>query len=388
MTSLKLTLPVLSILLLLKNSVQQKFPYDLLKEIDGQTKENYVLSVFNIELILYEIYASKAIENNTVLERNFKTGLGGPEETNKLLEWGLKYKNASTATFVMASKVVVPQDQPLAKKLSIISDLLMRSAKRSDVDKDIKVSKDLNSWLAEKVDPIRAAFVELQKNNSKLSNKIAAISGTLVTPLWRPPFKSLLNRYFVKKYGPEYPNMPLCVPMMHSLYSLRTMATDEATGIFIPFSATDIGMLILLPREGVSCQDIIKNLKTQTNKKLSDPRDINLILPIFKVAFEQDIRNALAKTDVGSIFKDSALDSKTNIEIDEFLVKTVVQFKPNNYLAKVEDINTKKADKFEVNRAFVFVIKDKDSIYAVGRVEQLDGLAEKVKCPREYTGKI
>jgi len=49
---------------------------------------------------------------------------------------------------------------------------------------------------------------------------------------------------------------------------------------------------------------------------------------------------------------------------------------------KVNDIKTRNTETFEVNRSFVFVIKDRETIYSVGRIENLDGMAAQVNCSK------
>ncbi|XP_037720307.1 accessory gland protein Acp76A [Drosophila subpulchrella] len=383
MANLQLLLQVLSLLLLFPNTLQQNFSAQLVKEIGQQTNESYALPVFNIKLILSQIYVAQVIDNDANLERDLIIGQGASKQASKELEnLGLKYKKAWRSKLEMVNKVAASQE-PLSKKLDLVSDLLVSSAKKYDVGRDVNDSKtlSLNKWMSEKQDEVQGKIVVLKKTQN--GNRIAAISGMSVNLGWIVQFDSQVNRYFTKGYGTEKSIEPLCVPMLHSFSLLETMATNEASGIFIPFSAAHMGMLVLLPRKGVTCQDILNNLDSQIKAKLSLTGRIHLILPIFKFEFEHDISKILEKVDTAGMFEKFKFSSKTNITIDEFPIKTVVQFKSINSLNKVKDIKTRNTETFEVNRSFVFIIKDKDTIYSVGRIENLDGLAAEVNCSKE-----
>jgi len=335
MANFQLPLQVLSLLLLFRNTLQQNFSAQLVKEMGQQMNESYVLPVFNIKLILFQIHVAQVINNDPNLERDLIIAEGASKQASKEIEnLGLIYKKAWRSKLEMVNKVAVPQE-PLSKKLDLVSDLLVSSAKKYDVGRDVNDSKtsSLNKWLSEKQDEVQAKIVELKKTHT--GNKIAAISGMSVIPGWIFQFDSQVNRYFTKGYGTEKSIEPLCVPMMHSFSLFQTMATNEANGIFIPFIAAQMGMLILLPRKGVTCQDILNNLGSQINAELSFFRRIHLILPIFKFDFEYDISKILEKVDTAGMFDKFKFSSRTNITIDEFPIKTVVQFKSNYSLSKL-----------------------------------------------------
>ncbi|XP_043648752.1 accessory gland protein Acp76A [Drosophila teissieri] len=379
----QLTFSVLCVFLFFQSTFQQNVSLQMLKEIDRYTPENYVLSLLNIEVILFEIYAAKAIENSITLERNLITGTGDPDARMEIQKWGLRYHKASRAKFEMANKVAVSQRLPLSKKLRLINEFLIRSAKKYDVSKDVRPSISMDNWLSPHLDDVLGSFVQVKKINA--AESIVALSGMSVTPRWSTPFQSQINRYFVKKHGTGYGSKdPLCVPMMHSLAMYETMSTDEAKGIYIRFSTANMGMLILLPRKGVSCKDILDNLSNQINVEMNDLKYIHLILPIFKEKFDYNIAKFLNGINIYDAFKDSGFISKPNIKINDFRVNHGVQFEPTQRLDVVEDIDTRNAETFEVNRAFVFVIKDSDFVYAVGRVENLDGLTHKVNCSKKF----
>nr|NP_524153.1 accessory gland protein 76A, isoform A [Drosophila melanogaster]AAF49196.1 accessory gland protein 76A, isoform A [Drosophila melanogaster] len=374
---------VLCTSLLFQNTIQQNVSFQLIREIDRYTPENFVLSVLNIEMILFEIHAAKAVESNNDLERSLIINFGYSEARQEVLDWGLRYKKASSAKFQMANKVAVSQKLPLSQKLRLVNEVLMTSAKKYDVTKDVRPSKLMDEWLSSHLDGVLANFVQEKKLNA--GENIVAISGMTVTPLWASHFQSEINRYFVNNPGTGYASKdPTCVPMMHSLSSFETMSTDEAKGIYIPFSSANLGMLILLPRKGVTCKDILDNLNNQINVEYNDHKDVHLLLPIFKEKFDYNIAKFFNGINIEDTFKDSAFKSKAKIKINNFRVNHGIRFQPILRLEVVDDIDTGKTETFEVNRPFVFVIKDKINVYAVGRIENLDGLTDKVNCSKKY----
>uniref|UniRef100_A0A6P4FXK6 Accessory gland protein Acp76A n=1 Tax=Drosophila rhopaloa TaxID=1041015 RepID=A0A6P4FXK6_DRORH len=379
MVKLQLAFSALCALLLFGKALSENRTSQLFEEIGSHTRENFVLSLFDIELILFEIYAGNAILNDSNLRQDLIIGIGDSEVKKEMQALATKYRKASRAQIKMASRVFVPQEDPLSKEISLIYSLLTERAKKHDYNKDVKNSRTMEKWVSENVDRVLTKYAQ-----DKKATQLVALSGMSVTPQWSIRFKSQHNRYFDRKYGTGHSKGPLCVPMMHTLLKIETMATDEAKGIFIKFVTTDIGILFLLPRKGVSCQDVLDNLSTQINAEMDDPRDINLILPIFKANYEPDISSVIKKINMASVFNGTKFYSEFNIKIDEFVQNTVIDIQPNHNLTKVNDIDMKNIEKFEVNRPFVFVIRDKDSIYAVGRIENLDGLTSQVNCSRKY----
>jgi len=324
---------VLCTSLLFQNTIQQNVSFQLIREIDRYTPENFVLSVLNIEMILFEIHAAKAVESNNDLERSLIINFGYSEARQEVLDWGLRYKKASSAKFQMANKVAVSQKLPLSQKLRLVNEVLMTSAKKYDVTKDVRPSKLMDEWLSSHLDGVLANFVQEKKLNA--GENIVAISGMTVTPLWASHFQSEINRYFVNNPGTGYASKdPTCVPMMHSLSSFETMSTDEAKGIYIPFSSANLGMLILLPRKGVTCKDILDNLNNQINVEYNDHKDVHLLLPIFKEKFDYNIAKFFNGINIEDTFKDSAFKSKAKIKINNFRVNHGIRFQPILRLGK------------------------------------------------------
>ncbi|KAI8041233.1 hypothetical protein M5D96_005487, partial [Drosophila gunungcola] len=121
------------------------------------------------------------------------------------------------------------------------------------------------------------------------------------------------------------------------------------------------------------------------NAELDDPIDVNLMIPIFKAEFESDISSKLANINMAKVFNGTQFYLESNMKIDEFMQKTMVEIRPRNILNKVNDIDMQNITTFELNRPFVFVIKDKDYIYAVGRIDDLEGLASTGNCLKKYS---
>ncbi|XP_017126775.1 accessory gland protein Acp76A [Drosophila elegans] len=378
MAKLQLAFSVLCVLLYFCAAQSQNRSLLLFKEIGSQTERNYILFLFDIEMILFKIYAGKASLNDAKLSRDLITGLGNSEVKKEMQALASRFRKASRAKFWMANRVFVPQEDPLSKKISMIFSLLMASARKHDYAKDIKTARTVNQWVLDNVDRVLTDYAKDKRE--KRAKQLVALSGMSLTPQWSIRFKSQVNRYFAGRS-----KAPICVPMMHSLLKMETMSTDEAKGIFIKFETTDIGILFLLPRKGVTCQNVLDNLGTQIRAELDDPIDVNLMIPIFKAEFESDISSKLAKINMAKVFNGTQFYLESNMKIDEFMQKTKVEIRPRNILTKVNDINMQNITTFELNRPFVFVIKDKDYIYAVGRIDDMDGLASTGNCSKKYS---
>jgi serpin B len=230
----------------------------------------------------------------------------------------------------------------------------------------------INNWCAEKTHGKIDRILDKIPENAIMY----LINGLYFKGIWSKPFEKeqTKNQTFANEDG----STPL-VPMMRKELPL-TYAQNELFGMVeVPYGNEAFSMIFLLPAEGVSLQSVIENLNASVwNDCLAglSPRTVRLGIPRIELAYEIQLKDALKKLGMLSMFDAETVDlsgihptaslvvsgvkQKTALEINEegseasavTIVEIVEMASPTTPPSPVS---------FILNRPFLLFIKEKST---------------------------
>ncbi|XP_043641804.1 serine protease inhibitor 42Dd [Drosophila teissieri] len=214
---------------------------------------------------------------------------------------------------------------------------------------------------------------ELQANESA-----ALVTAVQYIGAWKTMFEKRSTK-LKKFYGDN--NKPVYVRMMSHVGRFRTADQSYGQVIELPFSDSNLSMIIGLPLHNSYLSSIEQRLRTFSESL--EETDVHVELPKFEIEFSTELVEPLKKLGIHLLFsnnsdlsglltngtsaKISNVVHKSSIEIDEGGVSTGEAAEPTEYPPK----KAKALVSFNVNRPFAFLIRDKHAVYFRGRVVQL-----------------
>jgi serine protease inhibitor len=176
------------------------------------------------------------------------------------------------------------------------------------------------------------------------------------------------------------------VPMMHQQTGFAYYSNENFTAAELPYGRGNYSMVVLLPNEGHTVDQVIASMDRQTwaalTGGLDTPFELDVKLPRFKFAFEQKLKPALSRMGMELAFTPYAADfSGINPDADLFINEVI-----HKAFVDVNEEGTEAAAvtavevgltsmpgapvPFHVNRPFLFLIKEKytNAVIFAGRV--------------------
>lgn len=190
-------------------------------------------------------------------------------------------------------------------------------------------------------------------------------------------------------------NETVTVPMMHQKSHFKAIYSeqDPVDLLELPYSGTDLSMLILLPRIDYPPPDVqnpglpdLEQRLTITNLRIwlaeldhSDSHDTSVMLPRFTTSQSFDLANEMKSLGMKSAFEEnianfSGMDGTTNLYISEMIHNAFVKVDESGTEAtaiNVQFVQTMgMANQFIVDHPFIFLIRDNSSgcILFIGRI--------------------
>jgi len=235
----------------------------------------------------------------------------------------------------------------------------------------------INSWVA-------------NKTNDKIMEILDEIPRDAVMYLINAIyFKGIWNYEFNESDTEEKPfylsdGTTKDVPMMVQEGSFNYLSNDIMQAVEMPYGAGNYSMIILLPQNNKTLNDIIDELSNENwNRWLSEfyeAEKVQIHLPKFKFEYKDSLNNELINMGMGIAFDSSDADfSKINptgeLYISRVIHKTFIEVNEEGTEAAavtmVEIIRSAiQETSFFVNQPFIFVIKEKytNTIIFIGKV--------------------
>ncbi|XP_016967225.1 accessory gland protein Acp76A [Drosophila biarmipes] len=367
-TAVKMNKPLLYCVLLpvLAGGVfGNRFQINLIKQLSSKDlSDNFVVSPFAIHQALTLLYLGKSNRRDVQLARALRfTG----RRNAKILSffWTARSK-ALKQDLKMANRLYLSSDNNATQHMMKMSKLIGVDVESINFTDGLKSSEEIKKWLHKSFDKGGQNIVD--KNDLTNITKIVGLQGISMSCDWKHRFKSLTKQMFTV-VKPNKAPLAYKVEMMYTVAPLQFFNDDEVRGVMIPFSKTDIGMLVLIPRRQLSTQKVLQNLNKYLRIKLRKAEETHLFLPLFTVHETMDLNTALKALGLRKVFADVNGDNSTDAA--SFRQYNFLESKANRVLINTDVGSDNDQRVVKVNQGFVFVIKDHRNIFMVGRKESL-----------------
>ncbi|XP_017107481.2 accessory gland protein Acp76A [Drosophila bipectinata] len=364
-----------SLLLLAEELVTFRFEVELIKQLSLKDKSpNCLVSPFQVAQSLSFLYLGKDGRKDYTLAKALQiVGRGHDKIMSYFRETQQK---ALAQNFVIANRVFFKSDFKIPSYMKSISENISVEVENISFDNATKAGAEIKKWFSKVVAKSSKLFGKDHLNNI---TQMVAVQGLSVTTTWKYRFISQSKRTFLIE-RPEMKPLQQKVAMMYTLAKFESFNNEEVHGIFIPFSNTDIGLLILIPKQHITTLNVIQQLEKYLLLKMRKAQETHFFLPMFNIQESMDLNGILETMGIKKIFSSlnnpSSLNNNPTNEskTTHFEQLSIFSVKPNRLLLESEYASEGDQKTFEVNRPFVFVIKDQRTIYMAGRVDSIDDL--------------
>jgi serpin B len=176
------------------------------------------------------------------------------------------------------------------------------------------------------------------------------------------------------------------VPFMYQSTTAKKLNNDDFTILDLPYGRGNFSMLIVLPNEGKTIDDVLEgwsnNIYNEWINNLYEVDNLDVIIPKFKFAYEKELNEVLKAMGLAIAFDTDQADFSNIIENTQLCVsdvkhKTFIEVnEKGTEAAAVTSVEVRftsigPSNQFIADRPFLFLIREKytNSILFMGRVE-------------------
>ncbi|XP_030374043.1 serine protease inhibitor 42Dd-like [Scaptodrosophila lebanonensis] len=355
----------------------------LQKALQFSRQDNVIVSPFSVREALAQVYVG--VKGNAADELHRELHLTGHSKREAVEEFRRFHEISSPgggATLKIANRIFVAHRFPLLPKYK---DLVRKSfrtrTENINFEKKELAASRINKWISRRTENFIKDIVQAESLDDDL--KLMVINAIYFHGKWKTPFNpenTRKNNFFIPGEG------AVKVDMMHSHLNLLHGRIDalDANAVELPYINSNISMMVILPNRLNGLPEVEKLLHEVNLITLTygfRKWNIDLALPKFKFEFELNLNQPLKDMGIREIFRDPDFSDLTNSE-ENLLVSKVIQ----KAVIEVNEEGSKAAavtvveiaalsawrPSFIVNRPFIFVIKDQQRVYFVGRVSRLN----------------
>lgn len=355
-----------------------KFAFDFFKEIaNSETKDNFMVSPVSLSLALGMVYNGADGETKTAFDEvlNYSTPLLEVNQFNKDLI--NKLSSSSDGSVMEIANSIWIEESFFVKDEFINLNKDYYSAKVQNLDFGNSASVDIiNDWVSNKThDKIPKIIDQISP-----SEVLFLINALYFNANWKYKFDEEDTQN-----APFYKNEIETVQskMMNMTENVEYFKNDLFSSIILPYQEDKFSMVILLPNEQKSTNDIISNLNAESWTTWLEnyyATEIKITIPKFKLEYKNQLNDELEIMGLGVAFTGNANFSKISdipLQISYVLQKTFIDVNEKGTEAAavtvvgvfVNSIGSQ-FKLFNVNKPFVYVIKENitGSICFIGRV--------------------
>ena len=358
-----------------------KFAFDLFKPVMTGTKgtDNVMISPFSITSALSMTLNGAAGETFEAVRNTLRF------EDKTLQEINETYLKLMTDMVPVDKRVVMEiansvwvEKRLIVKQPFITSLEKWYKAESHDIDvSDPNAVTIVNDWIAEKThDKITDMLDELNPDLAMLLINAIYFNGK-----WRYQFdkQETTDETFYLT-----PDSPKNVPMMHQKENLNFAETDNAKIAELPYGQGNYTMVVVLPHENVTTDEIANALTPEVWNGWMDmlstgTREVELSIPRFKYGYKRTLNDDLTGMGMGLAFSDFADFSNISdqsLRISRVLHQTFIDVNEEGTEAAaatvVEIILTSMPVTYQLNlnRPFLYFIREisTGTIVFMGRV--------------------
>lgn len=354
-----------------------QFAFDFFKEVSNyETKDNFMVSPVSLSLALGMTYNGSEGETKLAFDRtlNYTSSLIEINQFNKNLIG--KLSNSADGSVMEIANSIWIREGLLVKDdfVNLNKDFYSAEVQNLDFSNPVSI-KTINRWVSNKTYGKITSIID--KINQQ--DVMFLINAIYFNANWKYKFESEKTKsttfYKVK-------NETIQVKMMNRTENVEHFQNELMSSIVLPYLHDKFSMVILLPKENKSTNDIIAELNSENwNIWLENhtPLKISISLPKFKLSYENKLNEELIGMGLGIAFSDRANFSEISnmsLQISEVLQKTFIDVNEKGTEAAavtsvgVVTTSLPRLNVFKANKPFIYVIKENvsGSICFVGKV--------------------
>lgn len=355
------------------------FAFNFLKEInESEEEENFMVSPVSLSLALGMAYNGAAGDTKKAFDEvlNYGESNSDVNQFNKNLMKNLS-SSSDGSVLEIANSIWIEQTFPVRDTFKQINTTYY-NAEVANLDfKDPNSVDVINAWVSDKThEKIPTIIEEIGDNVMFLINALYFNAN------WMFQFDKdyTQTESFYQRSGSA-----IDVEMMTMTADLEYLENEVFSSIILPYEKDKFSMVVLLPNQDKSTNDVIDLLSAQqwdTWLNSFKKEDVSVKMPKFKLEYKNTLNDELIDLGLGIAFSKQANFSKISsipLFISYVLQKTFIDVKEEGTKAVAVTIIgfevTANPDEpmpkfFTINRPFVYVIKDNatGSICFVGKV--------------------
>lgn len=226
----------------------------------------------------------------------------------------------------------------------------------------------INNWVSSKTNEKIKTII----NNLSPYDRMVLINAIYFKGNWKYQFDE--NETYEGNFLLE-DNSPSECKFMKMKLDAEIMNNEFARGIKLPYGNESYEMVVLMPHESVSIQELVNQLTaenwSQWNTAFSMETEVNLHLPRFTFEYEKSLNEVLINQGMGIAFGDQAdfsgISQTEFLYISEVLHKSYVEVNEKGTEAAAvtaivfETTSIPMEKYFIANKAFVFLIQEKQT---------------------------
>ncbi|XP_071569365.1 antichymotrypsin-2 isoform X1 [Temnothorax nylanderi] len=364
-----------------------KFTIPLYKSLSTNIDSNIVISPLSLHIILSLLSNGAGgftlTELKSVLHHDDTASLNDEFKSLALL-----LNNIENIELRIANKIYVQDGFDLmAEFLAICTNMFQSSISRLNFKDNGLAAKTINSWVQKATN--NKIFDIISSDDIDQDTRIMLINAIYFKSKWLHPFDQV---YTVKRKFHVSKTETNLVPTMFksSKYAYGDIPTWHTSFIEIPYLNQDIVMIILLPDREIELQVLEHNFNWQV---LADaPRstdEVALYLPKFKFEITIDLKDALRKIGLNTMFEDNADFTRLSnipLKVSHALQKIFIEINEEGSEAAAATVVGMRLKRmailpmeFVVDRPFLFAIEHKPSRVPLflGSVRNIEFVHEK-----------
>ena len=362
------------------------FGLDIFQKVRMESeKENIMISPFSISVALAMTYNGAEGETKTEMEKTLNLYGLTPDEINA------SYKMLISALQSLDEDVALEIANAIfyADGFSVKTDFINTDQEYYDAEvaslnfSSPAAVETINNWVANKTnDKILKIIEQLSPND-----RMILLNAIYFNGIWSKKFdeNGTQVRDFYKADGSVLP-----IPMMNKEDKLNYASNELFQAVELPYGNGHYNMLLLLPEDGKTSQNIINKLSSENWKiwmnGLKTEDYVVVTMPRFKFAFDTELKEVLKEMGMLKAFSSQQADftgiaNNGDLHISSVLHKSFIDVNENGTEAAavtgviigVTSVGPGQEQKiyFNVDKPFVFAITEKDTgaILFIGEVQ-------------------
>lgn len=363
-------------------SADNAFALDLFREVNAlEEMQNYMISPVSVSIALGMTYNGSAGSTKTAFEETLRLTGFDQHEINYIHSELIKHLLKVDPEVIMeiANSIWVNQFYTIVKEFSDTS-IYYYDAKINSLNFSDPGSVDIiNNWVSDKThEKITEVLDRIPPDVVMYLINALYFNGT-----WKYEFDEKDNLPINFKYGDDN---RVEVEGMRLTADLDYYKTDMFSLTELPYGNDKYSMLIFLPGEGTSTKEIIDEFTAEnweTWMESLHQTSVMVQLPKFKFEYKTLLNKALANMGLGIAFTGGAefpnlVEESQSLSISRVIHKTFIDVNEKGTEAaavtvvEIRETSSAGPVPFEVNKPFLFVIREKTSnaLVFMGKVGQ------------------